>query len=127
MIDNEEGRKMIQYVYDLRYTISEFFLLFLATALIFRAPFNRILKMMLELQVMVYMALMHIHIPGNAMIALEVIKPLTEFRFQKEFSNKFLGYYNLKSESESKMAYFGQRYTFGFDTYSIVFNIGTMG
>lgn len=118
---------MIDYIYKVRYTVADVFLFFFAFTIFFRTPFDRMLKMMLELQLMVNLALMRIHIPGNAMLGLEIIKPMSEFRFQKEFKVNFYGYDELQYVSEEPMAYFGQRYTFGYDTYNLLFNIGTLG
>lgn len=84
MFDDPHGRKMIKLAYDIRYALSFFFILFLVLAMFFRSPFDRMLKMMLELQLMVNLALMHIHLPGNAMVALAIFKPLTDFKFKKE-------------------------------------------
>lgn len=127
MIEDSRGRQMIKYLYDFRFTVSDFFLLSFLVAILFRGPFDRLLKMMLELQLMVNLALMHIHMPANAMLGLQILKPMSEFRIQKEFRHKQKGYFELKYQSEDSMAYFGQRYTFGYDTYNIIFNMGTMG
>lgn len=81
MIDNEKGRRLVKQIYETRYLVAEFFLIFLVLAFIFRSPFDRLLKMMVELQIMVNLALMHINIPGNAMLALAIFKPLSEFNF----------------------------------------------
>lgn len=107
MIDNKQGREMVQYVYDVRYAVADVFLFFFALTVFFRTPFDRMLKMMLELQLIVNLALMRIHIPGNAMLGLEILKPLSEFRFQKDFNSKFGGYDALQYASEEPMAYFG--------------------
>lgn len=87
---------MIQYLYDFRFTVADIFLVSFLISMFFRGPFDRLLKMMLELQFMVNLALMHIHMPANAMLGMQIVKPMCEFRFQKEFRHKQKGYYELK-------------------------------
>lgn len=76
---------------------------------------------------MVNLVLMHVTVPANALIGCTIIRPFVEFRFQKEFDSDFNGYDELRYASEEKMAYFGQRFTYGYETYNLFFNIGTMG
>lgn len=63
-----------------------FFIFFLLLGFVFRSPLDRMLKMILELQFMVNMALMHVTIPANSLVGLTILKPFAEFRFQKAFS-----------------------------------------
>lgn len=81
MIDNQEARDMMKLAYDVRWSLSIFFVFFLLMGFAFRSPLDRMLKMILELQFMVNMALMHVTIPANGLIALMILKPFAEFRF----------------------------------------------
>lgn len=49
MIDNHRGRQMIEYLYEFRFIVSDIFLACFFIGIFFRSPFDRLLKMMLEL------------------------------------------------------------------------------
>jgi hypothetical protein len=76
--------------------VADIFLLSLIISIAFRAPFDRLLLMILELQIMVNLALMHVHIPANALFGLVVYKPLSEFRFQRDLKHRYEGYTELR-------------------------------
>lgn len=80
---------MMKWAYTIRINLAEFFLIFFVIAIFFRSPFDRLIKMMLDLQLMIKLALMHVHIPANALLGMLILKPISEFDFNKDFSKHF--------------------------------------
>lgn len=127
MLEDPRGRQLLQDLYDFRYAMSYLFVLFFCLGVMFRQPFDRMLKMLLELQIMVNLPMMRVTMPANALIGMQIFKPFVDLTFRKEFNHRFSGYEELRLESEQLLDNFGQRSTFGLDTYNIWLNIGTMG
>jgi hypothetical protein len=69
MSDNSLGREVIRSVYIVRSLLMLAFMIFLVISWVLHAPFDRMILMLLDLQLMSYLCLLHVTIPGNVVIA----------------------------------------------------------
>jgi hypothetical protein len=84
MRDTSHDREIIKAVYVMRSTLMVLFAAFFVLSLALRGPFDRMINMFLDLQLMCYFCLLHVPVPGNVVISSQVMRTFVSFDILKQ-------------------------------------------
>jgi tetrahydromethanopterin S-methyltransferase subunit G len=131
MYDNPLGRDTVQLLYDMRIILVTLFVVTFILAFVFKSPNDRVYIMLLELYLMCNFAIFHVTLPGNVEIASTIMKPLVSFNIFKVLDengwNNNWGKDDSIVYSETELEFLGQRATYGYNSYNVMFNLQTIG
>lgn len=123
MVDNSLGREVVRSIYIVRSLLMLVFMILLVISFKLHAPFDRMIVLILDLQLMNYLCLLHVTIPSNVVIASQIFRPFVNFHMLKLINISGRSIY----EREEELEFLGQRMTFGYSTFETFKNMETLG
>jgi hypothetical protein len=127
MYDTHFGRETVHLIYNIRWFLILLCMLTFILAFMFRTPLDRVYIMILELQIMCNFAIFHVCLPGNVEISSQVMKTFVSFNFMKDITYSLFGKEQSKDDAEEELAFLGQRSTYNYNSFNLMFNMETLG
>lgn len=127
MYDTHNGREMVSIIYRIRWVLTLLLLFTLIISYLFRTPLDRVYLMLLELQLMCNLAIFHVCLPGNVEISSQIMKVFVSFNFFKDITYNIMGKETSEVSGEKALEFLGQRATYNYDSFNLMFNMETLG
>jgi hypothetical protein len=127
MYDTTFGRDTVEVIYTIRWFLVLLCILTFILGFLFRTPLDRVYIMILELQIMCNFAIFHVCLPGNVEITSQIMKSFVSFNLFKDITYNLFGKEKSKDDAEEQLAFLGQRSTYNYNSFNLMFNMETLG